>query len=277
MRCLLLGFLWAQQAYNFYTPQGKKVSYTYVLKKARAADIILIGELHNNPLSHWLEIQLAQDLGREHVCIGAEMFETDQQTLLDNYLQGKIDSLTFRKYARLWPNYDQDYAQLVEWCKKNQIPLYATNAPRALARKVAYNGWKALDSFTSAQAALIAPLSFPRLDSLPTYQEMKSLSTMHGINPENLMAAQMLKDATMAHFIVLSLREGSCRRLIHLHGSYHSDYKEGIAAYLRLWEPKKNLFTLSTLEADPLNPPKDLLYKRADVILVVSPHVSKTY
>ncbi|MGV2480929.1 UNVERIFIED_CONTAM: ChaN family lipoprotein, partial [Salmonella enterica subsp. enterica serovar Weltevreden] len=45
-------------AYQLYSQQGKAISYSKLLKQAAEADVVLFGELHNNPICHWLELQL---------------------------------------------------------------------------------------------------------------------------------------------------------------------------------------------------------------------------
>ncbi|RMF52920.1 MAG: iron-regulated protein, partial [Bacteroidetes bacterium] len=42
-------------AYLFYTPKGKVISYGAVLKTLQKADVVLFGEVHNNPIDHWLQ------------------------------------------------------------------------------------------------------------------------------------------------------------------------------------------------------------------------------
>jgi uncharacterized iron-regulated protein len=48
----------AQQkpAYVLYNAQGKKVSYTKMIAQLSKQDVVLIGEFHNNPISHWMEL-----------------------------------------------------------------------------------------------------------------------------------------------------------------------------------------------------------------------------
>ena len=49
--------LFAQEnlpAYKLFDKSGNEVSYNALINKAKDADIILFGESHNNPISHWL-------------------------------------------------------------------------------------------------------------------------------------------------------------------------------------------------------------------------------
>ena len=65
-------------AYKLFDVKGKKTSYSDLLKDAKNADIILFGELHNNPVCHWLQYELTKDLYeviKSDLILGAEMFE----------------------------------------------------------------------------------------------------------------------------------------------------------------------------------------------------------
>lgn len=85
-----------------------------MLKVLLDADIIFIGETHNCPISHWLEYEIASDVIKKSpkgLVLGAEMFESDNQLLVDEYAQGLISSDKFETEAKLWDNYWTDYAR----------------------------------------------------------------------------------------------------------------------------------------------------------------------
>jgi uncharacterized iron-regulated protein len=128
-------------AYILYNAQGKKVSYVKMIKQIERQDIVLFGELHNNPISHWLELEVTQACSeKRNLVLGAEMFEQDNQQALTSYLQGKITAKGLDSSARLWKNYRTDYAPLVNFAKEKNIPFIATNVPRKYASTVARGG-----------------------------------------------------------------------------------------------------------------------------------------
>ncbi len=266
-------------AYLLYSSKGKPLSYKQVLTQMARADVVLFGETHNNPIAHWLAYELVRDLASRYpdsLLVGMEMFETDQQEVLLRYLQGQIPTLDkLAEAIPLWPNFRTDYAPLVEFCRSRKIPLYATNAPRALARAVGQKGLSALEGLPPEQRRNIAPLPFPRLDTLRCYQQMDSLAQSHGMNPEPFRLAQMLKDATMAHRIAQAWRPGT--HFFHLHGRYHSDYHEGIAAYLRLYNPALKVLVLTTEEVPDPTQYKPAQPPAADVFLVVPETMTRTH
>ena len=56
-------FTQAQQkpAYVLYTGKGKKASYQKMINSISAKDVVLFGEFHNNPISHWLQLEVTKD------------------------------------------------------------------------------------------------------------------------------------------------------------------------------------------------------------------------
>ncbi len=130
-----------------YNAKGKNVSYGKMLKSLSDKDIILFGELHNNPIAHWLQLELTRDLDEsKDLILGAEMFETDNQYELNCYLKGESEYKELDTIARLWPNYKTDYAPLVNYAKENEIKFVATNIPRRYARMVFEGGLDTLNT-----------------------------------------------------------------------------------------------------------------------------------
>ena len=66
-------------AYVLYNSKGKKVSFNKLLKDATKSNVVLFGELHDNPIAHWLQLELTKELGKNNkLILGAEMFEKRQ-------------------------------------------------------------------------------------------------------------------------------------------------------------------------------------------------------
>ena len=62
------------EAYQLYNKKGRKVSFKKLIKSVKEKDIILFGELHDNPIAHWMQLKLTQQLHAENeLVLGAEM------------------------------------------------------------------------------------------------------------------------------------------------------------------------------------------------------------
>jgi len=134
-------------AYKLFREDGKKVKYEKMAEAAADADIVLFGEYHTNPISHWIQLELTKDLFEalfeargEALILGAEMFEADNQLIMNEYLAGQITETKFEEEARLWKNYKTDYKPLVILAKENELTFVATNIPRRYANMVYKRG-----------------------------------------------------------------------------------------------------------------------------------------
>jgi len=268
-----------KKAYQLYTVNGKSTTYAKMLKKALEADVILFGELHNNPVCHWLQYELTSDLfeeKRDDLVLGAEMFERDGQLILDEYVSGEISTRSFETQARLWPNYETDYKPLVEFAKAKGLPFIATNIPRRYASIVFKGGFEALDSLGQHAKMFFPPLPVPYDPELPGYLAMLDMGGgMGGHSSDNFPKAQAIKDATMAYFIIQNLPEG--KLFIHYHGTYHSNNFEGIMWYLNEYKPGLNIMTIASVEQDDIGELEEENEALADFILVIPSSMTKTH
>jgi uncharacterized iron-regulated protein len=279
---LLAAVLWItafesdKPAYLLYEQNGAELDYAALVDSAAAADVILFGELHNNPIAHWLQLELIQDLHADttsNITIGMEMFEADQQILIDEYFSGAISNNSFESEARLWNNYQTDYKPVLEFARSRDIPLIATNIPRRYASAVYRNGLEALDSLSADAKEWIAPLPIEVDTTLQSYRNMSQAA--HGHGGPNLIYSQAVKDATMAHFILNNLDSG--KTFVHLNGSYHSNDKEGIGWYLKRDRPDLSILTINTIQAEYPDSVGVEALKSADFTIVVNSDMTKTY
>ncbi len=267
-------------AYMLYNSEGKKVDYSFMTGMMNEADIVLFGEEHNNPISHWLQLELTRDLHRlkeGRIILAAEMFEADNQVILDEYLGGMITESYFESEMRLWNNYKTDQKPLVLFAKENGLPFVASNIPRRYANMVFHGGFEALEKLSSKAKEYIAPLPVEYCPDLSQYKKMVQIEGApmdHGPGP-NLPKAQAVKDATMAHFIMENFVPG--KTVVHFHGTYHSDFYQGIMWYLQQGMPELRIRTIATVTGDMPGKLGDEHHGRADVIIKVPETMTRTY
>lgn len=65
---LRVSILYAQDlpAYKIYNSKGKEVSFNTLKKQANAVDLVLFGEFHDNPIAHWLQLELTAQMYAAH-------------------------------------------------------------------------------------------------------------------------------------------------------------------------------------------------------------------
>ncbi len=267
-------------AYVLYSSDGKEVKYKNLVNDALDVDVVLFGELHNNPISHWLQLQLVKDVFTEkgaNLVLAAEMFETDNQLLLDEYHDGAIKQGNFEKEVKLWKNYPTDYKPLVEFANENSLRFVGSNIPRRYASLVNSKGFEGLDSLSAEAKRFIAPLPVAYDPELPGYKSMMDTTGSMGqshVTP-NLAKAQAIKDATMAHFIIQNWQPG--KLVVHFNGSFHSDNFDGIFWYLKKQNPDLKILTISSVEQDTIENLIKENQKLADYIICIPSDMTKTY
>jgi uncharacterized iron-regulated protein len=267
-------------AYQLYNAKGKNEKYSKLIKDAQNADIILFGEQHNNPISHWLQLELSKDLHSifgENLVLGAEMFEADNALLLQEYVSGAIRTRNFEAEAKLWPNYKTDIKPLIEFARENKLNFIATNVPRRYAAAVNFGGFEALEELSDEARSLIAPLPIAFDPELSQYIKMAEMmgGQMGDHANSNIVKAQALKDATMAHFILNNFEPGKV--FLHFHGSFHSDFYEGIMWYLLQQNPDLKILTIATIEADSVDEFPEDQQGIADYVIVTPGSMTKTH
>jgi uncharacterized iron-regulated protein len=264
-------------AYLLFNKAGKTMKYSKMLKKIDGADIVLFGELHNNPISHWLQLELTKNIFAskgENLVLGAEMFESDNQVILTEYLDSLISQRSFEAEARLWPNYKTDYKPLIEFANKNRLNFVATNVPRRYASMVNSKGFEGLEELSDEAKLFIPPFPIRYDAELDCYKSMLNMKGMGSHVNENFPKAQALKDATMAHFILENWSEGQV--LLHYHGAYHSDNFESIFWHLKQQNPNLNIVTITTVSQDDISNLTEENTGKADFTICVDEDMTST-
>jgi uncharacterized iron-regulated protein len=272
-----LGLSQDNPAYVIYNKAGKKVSFSKMEKAVLSKKYIFFGEQHNDPIAHWLQFQILESLFEKHksnLMAGSEMFERDNQAVINRYLNNQIDEKKFQDSCRLWTNFETDYKPMLDFAKQNHIPWIATNIPRKFASQVFKKGVLSLDSLSIEQKKWICPLPFALDTTLSQYAALSD-GEMH-MGP-NFVRAQAIKDATMA----LSIKENLNSKSVfyHLNGAYHSDFHQGILWYLQQYNGANldEMITISTVSQLDISTLDEENRGKADFIICVPENMTKTH
>jgi len=269
-------------AYKLFDKNGKEVKYEKMISELKKNRIVFIGELHDNPISQWMELQITKDLydsTAQNLILGAEMFEADNQLVIDEYLQKLFDDKKFEAELKLWKNYKTDYKPLMLFARDNGLRFVATNNPRRYANIVFRKGFEGLDELSDEAKKYIAPLPVKYDPEVKCYKDMLNMGDSPAGKAAHVMAnlpnAQAAKDATMAYFIDKNMEPGKI--FIHYNGSYHSKDHEGIIWYLSLMGKGYEIVTVSTVNQKDINVLDDENKGTADYIICVPDDMTRTY
>lgn len=264
----------ALEAFRLFDNTGRQVEFGEMVDSLGQAEVVFIGENHNCPVSHWMELEITKALHGRHgdsLIIGEEMMEADNQLILDEYMSGRISYDRFETEARLWPNYSTDYYPVVYYAKDNDIPMVATNVPRRYANAVSAGGLGVLESFSPEALSYIAPLPIPfeydTEEADAKFGMMKLISNRTPEEMRNLAEAQALKDATMGWMIAKAMKPGS--RFVHINGTMHSNGGGGIIPYLLRYRPGTRIATVTSIREDEVETLDPDYLGMADFYIVV--------
>lgn len=241
--------------YRFYTGEGAPMDWARVTAAMSTADVVLIGETHDDPVAHHLEARLldaALQSGRE-VAASMEMFTRDVQMILDEYLSGLISEQQFLAASEPWGNYATDYRPFVERAREAGRPVIAANAPRRYVNRVSRNGAESLNDLSESARSFLAPLPYQQAsaaykaewdalmrEAMGNMPEPDSAGTpgggMHAMMGSALQA-QSLWDATMAWSVVEYLTRHPGEQVVHIVGSFHVKNGTGIPEHISRYRP----------------------------------------
>lgn len=273
-----LSFSQHDKAFVIYNAKGKVVKYKELKSKSLAGNAVLFGEYHDNPIVHWLQFELTRDAYSQHglnLMLGFEMFEQDQQHVLTRYLHGAIPEKSLKDSLRLWPNYDTDYAPLIEFAKTNNIPCIADNIQRKYASLMFKKGRSAFDTISPSILNQMADPYFNLDTSLSQYSALRKMASHMPAGGGFMLESQAFKDATMAKFILANMQATTF--FMHYNGAYHSDFYQGIMWYLLQARPDLRITTISTVTQADINSLNNEHLGRADFIICVPENMTKTH
>ena len=256
------------------------VDFEVMLAALAKADVVFVGEQHDDPNTHRLEAAVLDGLHRRTVTpvLSLEMFERDAQRWLDDYLSGQIAEEEMLKNARPWPRYATDYRRMVEMARERKWTVVAANVPRRLASAVSKTGKEAIETFAEADRALVArELQCPLTEYFDKFVQSMGSHPAGTQTPEQQRAmieryywAQCVKDETMAEAIAAAYaKRSSPGPVVHYNGAFHSDFGLGTAERVRRRLPGKKTLVVTMLpvaDLDTLAPAGEDL-KRADFLV----------
>ncbi len=266
-----------------YDSKHKKfIDFETLVLRLSAADLVFIGEQHDDPATHRMELAVLEGIARrrDSVVLALEMFERDVQPLLNTYLTDGTSEEDFLKDSRPWKNYASDYRPLVELARTRNWPVVASNVPRSLASLVGRAGLVALDTLAATSRAQLAEtIACPEDAYYEKFAKVMGDLSSHGPAPPNgeapkarllrMYQAQCVKDETMGESVARVWRSG--RLVVHYNGAFHSDFRLGSAARAQRRAPEASLLVVTAVpvkDLDRLKPSKEDR-KRADYLLYV--------
>jgi uncharacterized iron-regulated protein len=194
--------------YRVYSGDGTAASIDEIVAAMAAAEVVFVGETHDDPTGHFLEAELLRrahqalesdstaDGEARSVALSLEFFQRDAQPILDEYLAGLITEKAFLAASRPWPRYQTDYRPLVEFSKEQGLAVVAGNAPRRYTNRVTRLGRESLNDLGPDALATLAPLPYGQPSK--AYRDQWVQVIMAVMEEEGMKCGKPIVDSTQA-------------------------------------------------------------------------------
>lgn len=210
----------------------QSVTFSQMMADAESSDVTLVAETHDNKKHHELQLDVIRSFlaKKVHLAIGLEMFQTDYQQQLDDWIEGRIPEQRFREiYARNW-SYDWSfYRELFVFARDNRIPMIALNVPKGIVFKVAKKGFESLtpEERRNLPLGVTCDINRPQTEFL-----RKTFEGVFGHEAKGQLftyfcEAQAVRNSGMAMIIANNQKKHPGRKLVALAGTWHA-VKHGI-------------------------------------------------
>lgn len=262
----------------FDVKQGKTITVTELVNNLNSIDVLFFGEEHNDSIAHWLQADLFKKMHAQYpkTALTLEMFHTDVQGILNEYLSGHISEKNLITEARAWKNY-KDYKPLIEYAKAENLDVIAGNAATRYSNYVTKNGLSGLKNLPKSSLIHLPPLPIDTASG-KYYDKFLEIMGGHMSGTMKIYQTQNLWDATMAWSIAKYLKKHKGTKVLQLNGRFHSDEHLGTYAQLLKLMPKVKAANISSFYAnDYQNPDWEKYKERGDYIVVTDPAVKRSY
>jgi uncharacterized iron-regulated protein len=206
-----------------------------------------------------------------------EMFQTDCQTVLNEYLADFIREKNLITEGRTWKNY-KDYRPMVETAKAAHLPVIAANAPTRYTNMVTRVGLAELQKLDATAKGWLAPLPIDTATG-PYYEKFVAIMGGHSaMGNLKIYQSQNLWDATMGWNIAQFLKAHQGYKVFQVNGGFHSEEKMGTVAQLKKYLPKVRIINIQAYADDSFdNPDWSKFTKMGDYVILTNPKLAKTF
>jgi len=243
----------------------KNISFEDIINEIENKKVIFVGEHHDRLEHHLNQLKVIKSLQMrgKKVAIGMEMFQRKFQPFIDQYLNGKINLKTFLKkseYKKRW-GFDYNlYKPILDYAKKNHIPVIALNLEKELTKKISKNGLLTLSKEEQKRVPQTIDISNKEYkdDLIKFFSSHQHMKKSKKKNLEYIYQSQILWDQTMAESINNYLKKHPDYQMVVIAGSGHLKMRYGI--------PDHVIYSQALILQDETAEPKS-----ADFILYTDP------
>ena len=243
----LAGRIWDMRHRTF-------IDESALLSRSNVADVLLLGETHDNPLHHELQQKLliariaASGESQFKPALMMEQFNIDDQQALNQELNKSDRETALNHITDLISFADKNvYQPLVSLAVENNLPIIAANIPGKLAQPVIWRGFAAYDAAELKRLAVAEVWSDERQKYLSENMGGAHCGKLRDELREGLTRGQRLRDALMVDSAISSIENG----IIAIVGSSHARRDIGLPLYFAARAPTSKIFSVGFIEVNP--------------------------
>ncbi len=216
----------------FHLPTGYQVTHDAVIDHARRAQVVYVGEIHDNLSAHHLQVDILKSLTATNpgkVTVAMEMFTPSQQSVLDRWSAGELSEKEFLKQVDWYATWGVDfdlYRDLLLTCRDQGIKILAVNAERPVREALSRTP---IEELPDQLRQRLPEMNF----SDPHYHAMVTAFAaghpMGQFESDGFLRVQTLWDETMAANLAdYLLSQGEDHQVMVVAGNNHIQYGFGI-------------------------------------------------
>ena len=203
-----------------------------LLPRLSETRVVFVGETHDRYDHHLNQLAIIrnQHAHSEQLAIGIEFIQQPFQSVLDDYVAGRIDEATMLRQTEYFDRWRYDfrlYRPIFQYARDKGVPLIALNIDRDVTDAVKREGLEALSEAQKAQL----PDDIYRGDE-DYHQRLREVFEQHpGATEEafdSFLLIQLLWDESMAERAADWLQNNPRGNMVILAGSGHIIYGSGI-------------------------------------------------
>lgn len=258
--------------YMFEGSTGRSLGWADLMAAAGWADAVFIGERHDDPVAHAVQLAVFEDLaaGYPGTALALEHLERNEQAIVDRYLRGEIsvDEFIDSTNSRNWAGKDTwlpFFQPLVDAADEAGSPVVAANAPRDYVRRARTEGYAALEALPPADRANFAVPVVKRgnlfndrwqerwdayqqrfRDLMGSGDDLADADVLARL--DNVFLSQAMWDGTMGASAADALERGA-PKVVLCAGCFHIERDGGTVLQFQARRPSARVLTITVIDA----------------------------
>lgn len=241
---------------------GRWIDEDALLDALAVADLVLVGERHDNPDHHALQARIVAGLvARGHrPAVAFEMLDAGDAPAIAGALATEGSAAALREAvawdASGWPPFAL-YAPLFEAVLRARLPIVAANLPRSERHAIGHGGIAALPPARRAALGLEAPADPGERRALA--EQIREVHCGHAPEAmlERMVDVQRAWNAQLARALADAAAATPDGSALLVAGNEHVRRDRGTPRWLARFAPQVRVATVGLLELDPSDPATD--------------------